>query len=95
MHAMDNYMHCLLTFCKLGMKDLDKSFRNNYGVLENGDVISIDTSSFIEDVSLQKPAVFKKEIILKSHNLAKWLRKNHSDLFTYYDQKLNDLIEQE
>jgi hypothetical protein len=91
--AIDNYFNLLLSISKLGIRDLDRSFRNNFGILENGSVITIDISSFSEDKSLQRPAVYKKEIILKSQNLAKWLKRHHPDLFNYYDEKLTSLIE--
>jgi len=91
--AIDNYLDCLLTLCRLGARDLDHGFRDNYGILDNGVVVSMDISSFTEDHSIQRPGHYKKEIILKSHNLAKWLKKHHPDLFIYYDKKLSELIE--
>jgi hypothetical protein len=91
--AIDQYLNCLLTLSRLGIKDLDRSFRDNYGILGNGMVVSMDISSFTEDACIQRPGYYKKEIILKSHNLAKWLKKHHPELFVYYEKKLVDFIE--
>ncbi len=93
--AIDSYLDCLLTLCRLGARDLDHGFRNNYGILDDGTVITMDISSFTKDDCLQRPGVYKKEIVLKSHNLAKWLKKHHPDLYIYYDEKLVHLIEKE
>lgn len=93
-HAIDSYLHCLLTLCKQGLRDLDRGFRSNYGILANKTVIAMDISSFVEDLSLQRPGPCKKEIILKSHNLGKWLKKHHPSLYHYYDKKLVQLIEE-
>lgn len=93
--AIDNYLDCLLHLCKRGLKDLDNGFRNNYGILSDGNVISMDISSFAEDASLMRPSVFKKEIILKSHNLGRWLKHRHSGLLAHFDQRLIQLIENE
>lgn len=91
--AIDSYLNCLLTLCKRGMRDIDRSFKNNYGILESGVVIAMDISSFVEDPSLKRPGMYKQEIVLKSQNLARWLRKNHLDLLHYYEEKIADLIE--
>lgn len=91
--AIDNYLNCLLALCQLGIRDLDRGFRNNYGILEDGTVVAFDVSSFVEDFSLKCPGSYKKEIVLKTYNLAKWLKKHHPDLLTYYDEKLAHLIE--
>jgi hypothetical protein len=93
-YAIDSYLHCLLTLCKQGLRDLDRGFRRNYGILADKTVIAMDISSFVEDLSLQRPGPCKKEIVLKSHNLGKWLKKHHPNLHLYYDKKLVQLIEE-
>lgn len=95
LQAIDSYLHCLLTLCKREIREMDHSFKNNYGILDNAVVVAMDISSFVEDPSLKHPGVYKQEIVLKSHNLAKWLKKQHPDLLHYYEEKMTQLIENE
>ncbi|HEY2811522.1 MAG TPA: hypothetical protein VGJ00_09075 [Rhabdochlamydiaceae bacterium] len=91
--AIDKYLECLRTLCQHGLRDLDRSFKNNYAILPNGAVIAMDISSFTEDPHLQRPAHYKKEILLKSQNLSGWLKRRYPDLFAYYDEKTTILLE--
>ena len=77
----------------MGIKDTDSGFKRNYGILENGSVIALDISSFVEDLSLQRPAQRKKQILIKSQNLAQWLKGHYEELFNYYDNKITLLLE--
>ena len=91
--AIDSYLHCIERLCNLGIKDTDSGFKRNYGILENGSVIALDISSFVEDLSLQRPAQRKKQILIKSQNLAQWLKGHYEELFNYYDNKITLLLE--
>jgi hypothetical protein len=92
--AVDSYLSCLLALCQRGARDLDGGFRENYGILEDGTVVTMDISSFVDDPSLKRPGVYKKEIILKSHNLAKWLKKRYPDILAHYEEQLVRLVEE-
>ncbi len=91
---IDDYLGCLTELCTSGIRDLDRKFKDNYGVIDER-VVTLDISSFVTDPSLKQPAPAKKEIILKSHAFAKWLSKKYPDLFTYLDNRLTELLEKE
>jgi len=91
--AIDSYLACMLQFSQCGLRDLDHSFRSNFGILEDGTVISLDISSYIDDPQIITPPRFKREIVLKSHRLSKWLRKHHPEIDAYYDEKITQLMD--
>ena len=90
---IDSYFQCLVELSRQEIKDLDRSFRYNFGVLEDERVITIDISSFIHEPRLLEPAYYKRELILKSHPLSKWLKKHHPEIYTYYDEKITQLLD--
>ncbi len=90
--SLDQIIDCLLTLYKRGIRDLDQSFRNNFGYTQEG-AIALDLSSYTFDESLKNPEVYKKELIRKTQRLSRFLRKNHPDLFTHYENRLKGLIE--
>jgi hypothetical protein len=90
---IDSYFNCLVEISKQSLRDLDRSFRYNFGVLEDGTVITIDISSFVHDERLLQPSFYKRELVLKSHPLSKWLKKHHPTIYTYYDEKITQLMD--
>ncbi len=90
--CIDDLLDCLLAFYQRGIKDHDRSFRNNFGVVD-GHVISLDLSSFGRDEMIAKPANYKKEIVLKTQRLKYFLEKNHPDLWAHYESRLCDIVE--
>jgi len=90
---IDSYFNCLVELSGQSLRDLDRSFRYNFGVLEDGTVITIDISSFVHDPRILQPSFYKRELVLKAHPLSKWLKKHHPTLYTYYDEKITQLMD--
>ncbi len=88
--CLDDFIACLLQFAHNGIKDLDTSLRKNYGFIE-GKAVSFDLSSFVSDESLKHPGSYRKEVVLKSQRLSRHLRKNHPELFTYYESRIHEV----
>lgn len=90
--CLDDVIDCLLTLFKRGVRDYDLSFRNNFGFTEDG-AIALDLSSFGFDESLKNPGEYRKELVLKTRRLSRFLKKNHTDLYTYFENRLSDILE--
>jgi hypothetical protein len=92
--CLDDMIACLLALYKRGHRDYDHSLRNNFGYTEDG-AVTLDLSSFGFDESLKKSGEYRKEVIIKTRRLSRFLDKNHKDLSNYFEQKLNEVIENE
>jgi hypothetical protein len=89
--AIDDMLNCLLSLYKSGVRDHDTSLRHNFGYTDDG-AITLDLSSFGFDESLKDSSLYKKEIVFKTKRLKHWLKKYHPDLFTYYEERLNEIL---
>src|SRR4029077_17767169 len=89
-HCIDDLFACLLAFYKNGAKDHDRSLQHNFGLVD-GKVIALDLSSFGLDEAIARPENYKKEIALKTWRFRRWLKKNHHDLYLYYENQLSEL----
>jgi hypothetical protein len=90
--CLDDMIDCLLTIYKSGTRDFDHSLRNNFGYTEDG-AISLDLSSFGPDDSLKKPGEYRKELIIKTRRLSRFLEKHHEDLYAYFENRLCEIVE--
>lgn len=90
--CIDDMIECLLAIYKTGTRDLDHSLRNNFGYTEDG-AVTLDLSSFGPDESLKQPGEYRKEIIVKTRRLSRYLQKHHKDLYLYFEEKLSNLLE--
>lgn len=90
--CIDDIIECLLTFYKLGARDYDSSLRNNFGYIEEG-AVSLDLSSFGIDETLKKPGEYRKELVIKTRELSRFLRKNHEPLHHYLEERLSEIVE--
>lgn len=90
--AINDLVYCLLTLYHNGIRDLDFSLRNNFGFID-GKAVTLDLSSFAYDETIKRPGVYKKEVVIKTQPLSRFLRKQHPDLFPYYQDLLAELIE--
>lgn len=91
-HSLDDMIDCLLTLFKRGARDLDLSLHNNFGYTEDG-AITLDLSSFELDESLKSPGNYRKELIVKTRWLSRFLNKNHPDLYTHFENRLSEIVE--
>lgn len=91
-HCLDDILNCLLTLYKCGARDYDNSFRNNFGYTEDG-AVALDLSSFGYDETLKKTGEYRKEIIVKTRSLSRFLEKNHKDLYDYFEHRLSEIVE--
>ncbi|MBS0605169.1 MAG: hypothetical protein JSS60_09080 [Verrucomicrobia bacterium] len=90
--CLDDMIECLLAIYKKGARDYDHSLRNNFGYTEDG-AVTLDLSSFGPDESLMKPGEYRKEIVVKTRRLSRYLDKNHHDLYIYFEGRLSELME--
>jgi hypothetical protein len=90
--CIDDFLNCLLTFCKRGIRDYDRSLRNNFGFTDEG-AVTLDLSSFGPDETIKNPGNYKKEIINKTQRLSRFLRKYHPDLYSHSEQRLSEIME--
>ncbi len=90
--CLDDFYRCLLTLSQRGIRDYDRSLRNNFGFTEDG-AVALDLSSFGVDETLKNPGEYKKEIMNKTQRLSRFLRKYHPDLYAYSEQRLSEIME--
>lgn len=90
--CLDDFLSCLISFCKHGIHDTDRSLRNNYGFTEDG-AVALDVSSFEFDEAIKNPGNYKKEIVNKTQRLSRFLRKYHPDLYLHSEQRLSEIME--
>jgi hypothetical protein len=90
--CIDDFFNCLLTLCQRGIRDHDRSLRNNFGFTEEG-AATLDLSSFGFDETLKNPGQYKKEIVDKTQRLSRFLRKYHPELYLYSEECLSKIME--
>lgn len=90
--CIDDMLNCLLSLYKKGIRDYDHSLRNNFGYID-GKAVTLDLSSFGPDESLKRPGEYKKELVVKTRRMSRFLEKNHSDLSAYFENRLTEIIE--
>jgi hypothetical protein len=90
--CIDDFLNCLLTLCKKGIRDYDRSLRNNFGFTDDG-AVTLDLSSFGPDETIKNPGQYKKEIINKTQRLSRFLRKYHPGLYSHSEQRLSEIME--
>lgn len=93
-HCIDDMIRCMLTLFKGGLRDLDLSLHYNFGYTEDG-AVTLDLSSFVPDDSLKKPGEYRKELIVKTRGLSRFLNRNHPELHSYFEKRLSDALEEE
>ena len=91
-HCLDDMIACLLAIYTKGARDYDHSLKNNFGFTEDG-AVTLDLSSFGRDDSLKNPGRYRKEILVKTRKLTRFLCKNHPDLHLYFEDRLSELME--
>ena len=91
-HCVDDFFNCLLTLCKHGILDNDRSLKNNFGFTEDG-AVTLDLSSFSYNEEIKNPGQYKKEILNKSQRFSRFLRKHHPDLYVYSEERLSEIME--
>ncbi len=90
--CIDDFLNCLLTLCKQGLRDYDHSLRNNFGFIDEK-AVTLDLSSFDYDETVKNPSNYKKEIINKTQRLSRFLRKYHPELYSHSEKRLNEIME--
>jgi len=90
--CIDDFLNCLLTLCQKGIRDNDRSLKNNFGFTEDG-AVTLDLSSFEFDEVLKSPGQYRKEIMNKTQRLSRYLRKYHPELYAYSEQRLSEIME--
>lgn len=90
--CLDDMIACLLTLYKRGNRDLDHSLRNNFGYTEDG-AVTLDLSSYCPDESLKNPGEYRKELVVKTRRLSRFLDKHHKELYNYFEERLSEIVE--
>lgn len=90
--CIDDFYACLLSLSQKGIRDNDRSLRNNFGFTDEG-AITLDLSSFTPDEQMKNPGTYKKEIVNKTQRLSRFLRKYHPELYAYSEMRLAEIME--
>jgi hypothetical protein len=90
--CIDDFFNCILTLSKMGLRDYDRSLRNNFGFTEDR-AVTLDLSSFGFDESIKNPGQYKKELVNKTQRFSRFLRKHHHDLYLYSEDRLSEIME--
>lgn len=90
--AIDALLNCLLSFYQKGIRDDDHGLRNNFGYI-GGKPVTLDLSSWVEDASIKEPARYKKELVIKTLVLGRWLNKYHPALYNHFNDQLCAIID--
>lgn len=89
--CIDDFLNCILTLCQKGIRDYDRSLRNNFGFTEDG-AVTLDLSSFGFDESIKNPGNYKKEIVNKIQRFSRYLRKYQPDLYIHCEKRLTEIM---
>jgi hypothetical protein len=90
--AIDDMLACILSIYKEGIRDADHALRNNFGYV-HGHPVTIDLSSWVPDETMKIPGNYKKELVVKTRRLSRWLNKYHPELHAYLEDRLSEIIE--
>ena len=90
--AIDDMLSCILSIYKEGIRDADHALRNNFGYV-HGRPVTIDLSSWVPDETMKVPGNYKKELVVKTRRLSRWLNKYHPELYFYLENRLSEIIE--
>lgn len=90
--CLDDFYDCLLSLSKKGIRDNDRSLRNNFGFTDDR-AITLDLSSFTFDEEIKSPGNYKKEIVNKTQRLSRFLRKYHPELYAHSEMRLSEIME--
>jgi len=74
-----------------GIGDRDPAIKKNFGLLGEK-VIEIDVGSFVEEESLKKSYSGKKQLLLETVKLRKWIKKKYPELLSYFDETVENFI---
>lgn len=87
-------IHELVTYvydrCQKGIGDKDPGIKRNYAFLDHR-VISIDLGSFYQDDGLKNPLFAKRQVLLETARLQRWLKKRDPELLAYYFEEIEKL----
>ncbi len=90
--AINSMLECILTIYKHGIRDTDQALRGNFGYVGDHPV-TIDLSSWVPDETMKMPGNYKKEIVVKTRRLSRWLNKYHPELYNHLEDRLSEIIE--
>ena len=91
--AVDAMVDCLLLMYQKGLRDTDNGLRNNFGFIGDQPV-TIDLSSWVFDETIKQPSHYKKEVIIKTRRLSRWLEKYHPHLHEHLENRLCNILEE-
>ncbi len=86
-NSIDDIIQCLLELYKAGLRDVDVSFRNNFGYVDNK-AVALDLSSFVYDKTLEGVDDYRMMVQTKTKRLAHYLKKYQPELYLHYQHSL-------
>lgn len=91
--GLDEFIALLIQRCNLHIVDDDLNVGENFGFVEDKAII-FDIGRWKKDEALSEYENYRQEAYKISKMLRRWLEKNYSKQLAYFDQKLEDSIDQ-
>lgn len=91
--SIDSLFELILNRCQKGFADRD-FINRNIGYIGN-QAIEIDLGSFHKDPAMKKAWAYKRELFFATLELKEWLKSHSPELLSYYDKRLNELIQKD
>ncbi len=91
--VISSILNLLALRSQKGVKDLDGGLKRNIGLVENH-AIEIDIGSFSKEPSLVNRQVMREELKEKSSKLSTFLRKKDLELWHYYNERLEKVVQE-
>ncbi len=85
--AIRSLIDLSLARCKKGIFDEDAKIERNFGFLDDKPIF-IDIGRFVKDPSRQSSAVHQKDLRDIVYQLRLWIKSNHPDLVSYFNEAL-------
>jgi hypothetical protein len=91
--VISSILNLLALRSQKGVKDLDGGLKRNIGLVEN-EAIEIDIGSFTKEPTLVNREVMREELKEKSSKLGAFLRKKDLELWHYYNERLEKVVQE-
>lgn len=89
--AVSDIIDLVISRCKKGIGDTDPDFKTNFGFI-SGQAVQLDVGRFHLDESEKNPEVYLPEIHRITKDFSFWIKKNHPDLSSFFDKKIQSLV---
>lgn len=91
--VIDSFIEGITYRCKKGVSNTDPNVFKNFGFLD-GKAIEVDFGDFFDNHHLIEPRLYRHEIMRYVEKFRSWAIKEHPLLISYFDQKVQNEIEE-